>query len=99
MHGFNIALMKKFSAKHHDQLEQEVVNCLIRLTSGEAMSEDFAELATWQARSPAHSLAYHKVSALWEHLDKPLIEWHQKQNVSIVELQNQQTLESNIPCN
>jgi transmembrane sensor len=70
--------MKKLITPNRDRLEREVINWLIRLTSGEATPDDFTELAKWRGRSPAHNHAYQKISALWDQLDKPLLAWHQQ---------------------
>ncbi len=71
--------MKKLDSPHHDRLEQEAVDWLILLTSGEATPENFTELANWRNRSPAHDHVYLKVSILWERLDKPLLAWREQQ--------------------
>lgn len=70
--------MKKLITPNRDRLEREVINWLVRLTSGEATPDDFIELAKWRERSPAHNHAYQKISALWDQLDKPLLAWHQQ---------------------
>ncbi|MEQ1560994.1 MAG: FecR family protein [Methyloglobulus sp.] len=74
--------MKKLNSPHHDRLEQEAVDWLILLTSGEATPENFTELANWRNRSPAHDHVYLKVSILWEKLDKPLLAWREQQEAS-----------------
>ncbi|MBK8816150.1 MAG: FecR family protein [Methylococcaceae bacterium] len=75
--------MKKLITNNRDRLEQEVVEWLIYLTSGEAMPNDFAEFAQWQKRSPAHKEAYRKISGLWDNLDKPLLAWRDQTDISI----------------
>jgi Domain of unknown function (DUF4880) len=76
-------VMKKRITNNRDRLEQEVVEWLIYLTSGEAMPNDFAEFAQWQKRSPAHTEAYRKISGLWDNLDKPLLAWRDQTDISI----------------
>lgn len=71
--------MKKLESPHHNQLEQEAVEWLIRLTSGDATPENFTEFANWRNRSPAHNHAYRKISALWDKLDKPILAWREQQ--------------------
>lgn len=70
--------MKKLITANRDRLEKEAVDWFVRLTSGEAASDDFVEFANWRGRSPAHDQAYEKISKLWEHLDAPLMAWHEQ---------------------
>lgn len=70
--------MKQFDPPHHDQLEQEAVVWLIRLTSGDETAEDFTQFGLWRNRSPAHNQAYLKIAKLWEILDAPLLAWRQQ---------------------
>lgn len=70
--------MKKLITANRDRLEEEAVDWLVRLTSGEADPDDFVEFANWRVRSPAHNQAYEKISKLWKHLDAPLMVWHEQ---------------------
>ncbi len=71
--------MKKLISHNRDRLEQEAVDWLVKLTSGDADPDDFAEFAQWRQRSPAHKQAYQKIAGLWDSLDKPLLVWQQGQ--------------------
>lgn len=71
--------MTKLKPEHQDRLEQETIEWLVRLNSGEAKPEDYAEFAKWRQRSPAHQEAYLKISGLWESLEQPLLTWQTQQ--------------------
>ncbi|ESS71952.1 anti-FecI sigma factor, FecR [Methyloglobulus morosus KoM1] len=70
--------MKKLITANRDRLEQEAVDWLARLTSGEAVADDFVECANWRNRSHAHNQAYQKINTLWDQLDAPLLVWHEQ---------------------
>ncbi|MGU3493070.1 FecR family protein [Xanthobacteraceae bacterium A53D] len=49
-----------------DDLHREAIQWVVRLTSGEATTDDAARLRAWRARSPAHEAAFRQASALWK---------------------------------
>ena len=53
------------SKKEREQLEEEAVTWVVRLTSGDATEADQQALAAWRRRSPEHDRAFRKVERLW----------------------------------
>jgi len=52
--------------KHEqEQLEEEAVSWLVRLTSGNATEADHRAAQAWQQQSPAHQHAFEKAQRLW----------------------------------
>jgi len=52
--------------KHEqEQLEEEAVSWLVRLTSGNATEADHRAARAWQQQSPAHQHAFEKAQRLW----------------------------------
>jgi transmembrane sensor len=55
-------------------LTREAVAWLLRLTSGEATSEDAEEFKRWHAQSPDHAAAWSEAVRLWRTLGPALKE-------------------------
>lgn len=51
--------------QEREQLEEEAVVWIVRLTSGGATDADRDALAVWRRRSPEHDQAFRKVERLW----------------------------------
>jgi transmembrane sensor len=94
--------MTKLIPHNRDRLEDEATDWLVRLTSGEATPDEFAELAKWRQRSPAHQYAYQKIAGLWDQLDIPLLAWHEQHEQSGLEVinhENSEYLATELPSN
>lgn len=51
-----------------EQLEEEAVRWIVRLTSGETTADDRAAAARWRKQSRSHEEAFHKAERLWQGL-------------------------------
>lgn len=59
-----------------DALKREATVWIVRLTSGEATTEDGDALRAWRARSPEHERAFRETAQLWKSLGPALAREH-----------------------
>lgn len=57
--------MSKAPVSEITALSDQAIDWVIRLNSGKAAAEDFAEAKAWQSRSPSHRKAFAEAEQLW----------------------------------
>jgi len=62
---------------NYEALRREATAYIVRLTSGEATTNDADALAEWQSRSERHEQAFRDAALLWKNLGPALTQWEE----------------------